>query len=104
MNIDFIKHFGIDRMNDQSDVQKIAPDVSAVKFSNGNKNFVAVMTDYFDEDDIKNGFPDKIRQLFGVRQVTFIASDHENSGVSDMARNLAVPNNGHGWVLLAEVR
>lgn len=104
MNIDIIKHFGINDIGNQDDAQAITPDVSAVKFAAADKIFVAIMADYFDEDDIKNVFPAAIREKFGVREVKFLSCDYENSGFSDMVRELAFPAENHRWILLAEIK
>lgn len=55
---------------------KISPDNFLKKFVSHDKNYIAVLTDYFDDNDIEHVFPEEIRKTFGINQLKFLRCDY----------------------------
>ena len=85
----------------------VTPDTTVAKVTNGDEYYVLVLTDYFDKEDIKKGFADKIRDvlfLFAYDKIVFLttrAQDSQQDGWD--LRKFAFPDEKYGWVLLAKV-
>lgn len=64
------------------------------------QKYVVILADYFDYDDIKSVFPSAIQKIYGYCDIKYLPSDYENSESSDLARNLAYPNDKYGWIFV----
>lgn len=101
MKLDLKKlgHFGLDNISTSTDLTKISPDVFMSEITDNTQKYVVILADYFDDNDINSVFPDAIRKLYGY-DIKYLPSDYENDGDSDLARNLAYPNDKYSWIFV----
>ncbi len=95
MNLENFAKFGVKNAVVNGEMIGISPDSFFQEISANGKNFVAVLADYFDENDIEKVFPDEIRENFGFREVKFLLTN---------AGELFANNEKYGKMLIAEVK